>query len=120
MPRRARLRYEKSEENVVCPLLFYCSNAFFHQLTIYRSHGEPSTSSKFAQAPLFSFAPARDAATRYANQVASLSQRQLCVLNLRMAGSLLARHVVIVSDNVDAEEFRRQRVLLRWGSRRQG
>lgn len=41
----------------------------------------------------------------------------LCVVNLRIAGRLLARHAVVVSDNVDAESFRRLRVWLRWGCR---
>ena len=38
----------------------------------------------------------------------------LTVLNLRVEGEWLARHVVLVSDNVDEHEFRRMRVLLRW------
>jgi toxin CptA len=38
----------------------------------------------------------------------------IAVLNLREAGRRLARHVVLVPDNVDAEEFRQLRVVLRW------
>jgi len=38
----------------------------------------------------------------------------LTVLNLRPAHSYFARHVVITSDNVPAEDFRRLRVWLRW------
>ena len=38
----------------------------------------------------------------------------LTVLNLRLEGSWLARHVVILPDSVDADAFRRVRVLLRW------
>lgn len=38
----------------------------------------------------------------------------LTVLNLRPVGSILARHAVIVPDNVDAEAFRKLRVLLKW------
>jgi toxin CptA len=38
----------------------------------------------------------------------------LTVLNLRIAGERLLRHVVIVPDNIDEREFRRIRVLLRW------
>lgn len=39
----------------------------------------------------------------------------LTILNLRSEDRFLARHVVIVPDSVDAEEFRRLRVRLRWG-----
>lgn len=38
----------------------------------------------------------------------------LTVLNLKPVGSILARHAVIVPDNVDAEAFRKLRVLLKW------
>lgn len=38
----------------------------------------------------------------------------LTVLNLRPADSFLARHAVIVPDNVDAEPFRQLRVALKW------
>ena len=38
----------------------------------------------------------------------------LTVLNLRVAGERLLRHVVLVPDNTDRDEFRRLRVLLRW------
>lgn len=40
------------------------------------------------------------------------------VLNLRVAGRRLVQHVVIVRDSVGAEDFRRLRVLLRWGYRK--
>jgi toxin CptA len=39
---------------------------------------------------------------------------RLTVLNLRFDGARLARHIIIVPDRVDAEAFRRLRVLLRW------
>jgi hypothetical protein len=38
----------------------------------------------------------------------------LTVLNVRVAGERVARHVVLVRDNVDEQEFRCLRVLLRW------
>jgi toxin CptA len=38
----------------------------------------------------------------------------LTVLNLRIAGNRLARHVVILPDAVDPDSFRKLRVLLRW------
>jgi toxin CptA len=38
----------------------------------------------------------------------------LSVLNLRLDGHVLARHVVILPDAVDGEGFRRLRVLLKW------
>lgn len=38
----------------------------------------------------------------------------LAVLNLKPADSFLARHAVIVPDNVDAEQFRKLRVVLKW------
>ena len=38
----------------------------------------------------------------------------LTVLNLKPANSCLARHVVILPDNVDSENFRKLRVLLKW------
>lgn len=40
---------------------------------------------------------------------------QLTVLNLRSEDRFLARHIIIVPDSVDAEDFRRLRVRLRWG-----
>lgn len=40
----------------------------------------------------------------------------LTVLNLKIDGRLLARHVVIASDMVDTEDFRALRVILRWKS----
>jgi toxin CptA len=36
------------------------------------------------------------------------------VLNLRIAGSTRARHVLLLADNTKAEEYRKARVLLRW------
>lgn len=42
----------------------------------------------------------------------------LTVLNLRLRGETLPRHIVIVPDNVDFEDFRKLRVLLRWGDRK--
>lgn len=38
----------------------------------------------------------------------------LTVLNLRVAGAIRARHLVILPDNVEKDGFRRLRVLLRW------
>lgn len=38
----------------------------------------------------------------------------LAVLNLQPAGRRLARHLVILPDGVDAEDFRRLRVWLKW------
>ena len=38
----------------------------------------------------------------------------LTVLNLRIDGCRLARHALIVPDNVTADDFRRLRVILRW------
>jgi toxin CptA len=38
----------------------------------------------------------------------------LTVLNLKLAGARRLRHVVILPDAVDAEDFRRLRVWLRW------
>jgi toxin CptA len=38
----------------------------------------------------------------------------LTVLNLRMAGSIGAKHLVILPDNVEKDAFRRIRVLLKW------
>jgi toxin CptA len=42
---------------------------------------------------------------------------QLTVLNLRVAGCLLAQHMILVPDNVDPQTFRQVRVWLRWGYR---
>jgi toxin CptA len=39
---------------------------------------------------------------------------RLTILNLKASGGLRARHVVIVPDRIDAEDFRKLRVLLRW------
>jgi len=39
----------------------------------------------------------------------------LTVLNIGIEGKFFARHVVILPDCVDAEDFRRLRVRLRWG-----
>ena len=41
----------------------------------------------------------------------------LTILNLKPEGRRLARHVVLVQDNVDARDFRRLRTWLRWGHR---
>jgi toxin CptA len=41
----------------------------------------------------------------------------LCVVNLQIPGAVFARHAIVVSDNVDAESFRRLRVWLRWACR---
>jgi toxin CptA len=38
----------------------------------------------------------------------------LTVLNLRTAGARLARHVFLVADNANREDFRQLRVVLRW------
>jgi hypothetical protein len=35
-------------------------------------------------------------------------------LNLRVEGSRFAQHVLLVRDNLDPEDFRKIRVLLRW------
>jgi toxin CptA len=42
---------------------------------------------------------------------------QLTILNLRLAGRRLARHVVLLPDNVDARDFRRLRTWLNWAPR---
>lgn len=39
---------------------------------------------------------------------------RLTVLNLRVSGERLARHVLVVPDNIEPEDFRKLRVLLRW------
>ena len=41
----------------------------------------------------------------------------LTVLNLKIDGHLLARHLVIAPDMVDIEDFRALRVILRWSAR---
>jgi toxin CptA len=38
----------------------------------------------------------------------------LTAINLRVEGLRMPRHVLLVRDNVDAEDFRKVRVLLRW------
>jgi toxin CptA len=38
----------------------------------------------------------------------------LSAINLRMADARLARHILVVADNCDPEQFRRLRVCLRW------
>jgi toxin CptA len=38
----------------------------------------------------------------------------LTVINMRPAGARLASHVLLTVDNIDAEDFRKIRVLLRW------
>jgi len=39
---------------------------------------------------------------------------RLTILNLRPRGRWAARHVILMSDNVDPREFRRLRIWLRW------
>jgi toxin CptA len=41
----------------------------------------------------------------------------LTVINLRVRGCMLARHMLIVSDNADPDLYRQLRVWLRWGYR---
>jgi len=41
----------------------------------------------------------------------------LTILNLKPDGRRLARHVVLVADNVDPDDFRRLRTWLRWAPR---
>jgi toxin CptA len=43
----------------------------------------------------------------------------LSAINLRVADARLARHILIVPDNCDPEQFRRLRVYLRWGYKKQ-
>jgi toxin CptA len=38
----------------------------------------------------------------------------LTILNLKAEGEMLARHVVILPDSINPEDFRKLRVLLRW------
>ncbi len=38
----------------------------------------------------------------------------LTILNLKADGEMLARHVVILPDSINPEDFRKLRVLLRW------
>jgi hypothetical protein len=38
----------------------------------------------------------------------------LTVINLRVEGARTPRHVLLISDNIRADDFRRIRVLLRW------
>ena len=40
----------------------------------------------------------------------------LTILNLRISGKILHRHLLITTDRVDAEAFRQLRVWLRWGN----
>jgi toxin CptA len=42
---------------------------------------------------------------------------RLTVLNIALDGSRLPLHIVLLSDSLDAEDFRRLRVWLRWGPR---
>lgn len=44
----------------------------------------------------------------------------LTVINLRPNGRRLATHVLLTWDNVDAEDFRRLRIWLKWGARAAG
>lgn len=41
----------------------------------------------------------------------------LTALNVKAEGFKLVRHIVLVPDNVDSEDFRKLRVALRWGLR---
>ena len=43
----------------------------------------------------------------------------LTVLNMKVDGSRLAQHVLLVRDNIDAEDYRKIRVLLRWARPKQ-
>lgn len=47
----------------------------------------------------------------------SFVSRQLTILNLRPHDRRHARHVILVPDNVDARDFRRLRMWLRWAAR---
>lgn len=40
----------------------------------------------------------------------------LTILNLRISGKILHRHLLVTTDRVDAEAFRQLRVWLRWGN----
>jgi toxin CptA len=42
---------------------------------------------------------------------------RLTILNLQARGCRLARHVLLVPDNVDTQDFRRLRIWLRWAPR---
>jgi toxin CptA len=44
----------------------------------------------------------------------------LTTLNMRVIGSRTARHVMLLPDNVDPEEFRKIRVVLRWSRPKRG
>jgi hypothetical protein len=44
----------------------------------------------------------------------------LTVINLREAEHKLAQHVIIVPHNIDPEDFRKLRVILRWSRPRSG
>lgn len=44
----------------------------------------------------------------------SFVSRHLTIVNLKPHGQRLARHVILVPDNVDARDFRRLRMWLRW------
>lgn len=46
----------------------------------------------------------------------SFVSRHLTIVNLKPHGQRLARHVILVPDNVDARDFRRLRVWLRWAA----
>jgi toxin CptA len=48
----------------------------------------------------------------------SFVSHSLTILNLRVRGNRRARHVVLCRDNVDAEDFRRLRIWLRWAAGR--
>jgi toxin CptA len=46
----------------------------------------------------------------------SFVSHSLTILNLRVRGNRRARHVVLCCDNVNAEDFRRLRIWLRWAA----
>jgi len=47
----------------------------------------------------------------------SFVSSKLTIVNLRPHGRRRARHVILVPDNVDARDFRRLRMWLRWAAR---
>lgn len=46
----------------------------------------------------------------------SFVSRRLTIVNLRPRGRRAARHVILLPDNVDARDFRRLRMWLRWAT----
>lgn len=57
--------------------------------------------------------PARILGSTYVSSIFS-------VINLRVSGMRFARHIVLTTDTMSAEEFRRTRVALRWAHRSEG